>query len=159
MLLAYKSNFAAAGSTHIPFHIHPPFSKKRSPAVFAAIKIAQSRWMTCPRNGTAEARAADMHQHISEIGISVSESAAAEMQMIMAQFMLNNFYKSIHSEIFKLQLIKFQAMTFQHVTSACRSQPRVKNRPMAERPVKAVQRNLLYQLLKFLIRHFAGPPS
>ncbi|MNW62638.1 hypothetical protein D3C74_407820 [compost metagenome] len=66
-------------------------------------------------------------------------AASTNMQMIVAQLMLDNFFNLISPVGFELMRIDLNPVTFEHITPSRRGQTTIKQRFMGERYSEMIQ--------------------
>jgi len=102
-------------------------------------------------------RSAYLREQLLKIRVAVLVSFALQVQMIMAQLMLDNRLRLLDAVRFELMRTDLDIVTLRKIATAGRSQPRIKSSLVQERPVEIGQRHSFDPSLQLLIFHFSNP--
>lgn len=105
------------------------------------------------RQSLAVTAAADAGEQCFEIGIPVHIPPLRQMQVVVAELMLDDFLRLLPPVGGKLPGVNLYIMAFGEIPSACGRESAVEAGRMPERHAEAVQRHLLNPLLQLFVAH------
>lgn len=155
-----KSQLAGTSAASVSFGIHFSFTQifRSTALAYQLVPIRLRLPALAIRKGLTEPRTAYLLQKSLEFRVPVAIAASANMQMVVAQFVLYNFLDLIPPVCFKLMWINLNSVTLQHISAAGCRQTSIKQGLVGKRNSEMIQRYLLNPLLQLSIIHPVPPP-
>lgn len=146
-----KTQLAGAPAASVTLGIHFPFAQifRTTALAYKLVTIWQRLPALAVRKGLTEPRTPYLLQKCLEFRVPVAITSSTNMEMVVTQFMLDDFLDIIPPVRFKLMWINLNSMTLKHISPAGCRQTSVKQRLVGERNPEMLQRYLLNPPLQF----------
>lgn len=159
--LCYFLNFqlSSTPAARILARIRPALARIRLPAIPANQQISHRQRPCGAGQRAAMTGRADLDEQCLEIRVAMFVPAPLQVQVVMAQFVLDNRFRLLPPVNGQLMRTDFDMVALGEISPACRPQSRIERGLVPERHSERRQRNFLHPLLQLLIVHVPFSPD